>query len=135
MKYRLPVALALVAFLAGCAGLSGGSEAELRAASNLDLCNAFALVPNATVRKIIDERGLVRPENWPDVADHRLRVGFTEREAVCSKGAPHHVNESVSASGKHRQWVYTYPTGRGRGTYSVYIYSDGHEITGYSGWN
>lgn len=132
---RIIVAVVAIA-LVGCAGspvaLASKSVDELRSVDPLSLCNAYAVQRNTygstqTIRQAIEERGIVKPQNWSAVDAGTVRLEFTEAELVCARGMPEKINSSASiGSGERKQWVY-------RGYKSAnYFYTQGGIVTG---WN
>ncbi|HVQ49766.1 MAG TPA: hypothetical protein VMS92_06930 [Mycobacterium sp.] len=130
----LPAVVALSAvLLAACAGSPAAmehlSEAELWNAQPTSKCNAYHYSKSEKMRKALTERVDVYPENWPAVAAGQVKIGFTEVELICARGYPRKINESASAAGVRKQWVYG---GTDRYMPTEYFYTDGRHVTG---WN
>jgi hypothetical protein len=127
--------VALSALFAGCAGspiaLSNASPETLRTASKIDICHAYAFGghSDANLRAEIVSRQMVRDDMLPVVNKGAVQIGMTEMELVCARGAPRKVNDSASAAGVRRQWIYG---GTDRYMPTEYFYTDGKYVTG---WN
>jgi len=129
MKLLLFPVVALCAVLAGCAGLASKSPEEMRAADPGQLCFAYKQTHSPVVRQVLEDRGIVKPEQWVVIDKGTTKIGFSEAALVCALGYPVKVNDSVSRAGVSRQWVFRNGY---RDSDRLYIYTDGSEVTG---WN
>lgn len=106
------------------------SEAVMRKASNVELCQAYAISKNpysaavqAAVRRELARRGSVSKQDQADWNKGFVRIGMSEHVAVCSWGPYFDVNTTTGAWGVHRQYV--------MGQFGPYVYTENGRVTSF----
>lgn len=136
MKHRIVLALVapLLLLIAGCAGsplsLASMDPAQLATQSDASLAQAYGAVRNSGVRAEIERRKLFTSREWSLIESNGVAVGMSELALLASKGLPTiygGVNETVTATGTNRQYVYRATT------YNkpAYVYVENGRVTAY----
>jgi hypothetical protein len=135
MKIHTFLLSLFVIILAGCAGsparLAMMSPEQLQTQSDGQLCAAYGFAHSKKVRAEIERRGILTAEEWLLVERREVAIGMSELAMVASIGGPNglygSVNETVTAGGVRRQYVYR-DTEYGR---AGYVYTEGGRVTAY----
>lgn len=135
MKMHTFLLSLFVIVLAGCAGsparLAMMSPEQLQTQNDGQLCAVYGFGHSKKVRAEIERRGLLTTEEWSLVDRRALAIGMSELAMFASLGGPNvvygSVNETVTASGVRRQYVYR-DSEYGR---AGYVYIEGGRVTAY----
>jgi hypothetical protein len=57
-------------------------------------------------RRRLEEYVQAHPEYGKEILAHQVTPGMSQDDVVASWGKPEHVNTTITASGRHEQWVY-----------------------------
>jgi hypothetical protein len=96
--------------LSGCAGspmrIASMGPDQLKAQTSEDLCKAYSYKQRAEIKSELISRKAISENEWKLVDTRKVGIGMGEVALFCAWGQPSTVNESVSAQGTRRQWVY-----------------------------
>ena len=124
ISYLSP-ALVLIALLAGCAGspraIKTESAQEIQKNDFMEVCFAYTFHQTETIANELVRRG-ISERDLPNIATRSVRIGMSERAAVCSWGRYERVNTTTTANGTRKQFVY----GSGR-----YLYTTNGRVTAF----
>ncbi|MDZ4136681.1 MAG: hypothetical protein U1D06_13985 [Paracoccaceae bacterium] len=106
------------------------SDAALRKASNVELCQTYARAKSpyapawqAAARNELIRRGAVTKQDQADWSKGLVRIGMAEHIAVCSWGPYVDVNSTTGSWGTHRQYVI--------GQFGPYVYTENGVVTSF----
>lgn len=57
-------------------------------------------------KRRLEEYVQAHPEYRKEILDHQITLGMSQDDVIASWGKPEHVNTTVTAYGRHEQWVY-----------------------------
>lgn len=105
------VAAALITLsLAGCAGspmrIAGMGPEQLKTQTAEDLCRAYNYKQKPDIKAELTARKAIADTEWALVDAKKVGIGMSEIALLCAWGQPSTVNETITAQGTRRQWVY-----------------------------